>query len=41
MVKGEMSSITNLATKTSLNAVENKTASVSNLFKKNWLYHKN
>ena len=35
MVKGDMSSITKLATKNSLNAVENKTASVRNLVKKN------
>ena len=35
MVKGEISNITNLASKTSLNAVENKIASLSNLVKKN------
>ena len=33
-VKGEIPSITNLATKTALNAVENKIPSVSNLVKK-------
>ena len=34
-VKGEMPIITNLPTKTALNAVENKIPSVSNLVKKN------
>ena len=33
-VKGETPSITNLATKTTLNAVENKISSVSNLVRK-------
>ena len=33
-VKGEIPSITNLATKTALNAVENKIPSISNLVKK-------
>ena len=33
-LKGEIPSITNLATKTSLNAVENKIPNVSNLVKK-------
>ena len=33
-VKGEISSVTNLATKTALNAVKNKVPSVPNLVKK-------
>ena len=36
-IKGEISSITNLATNTDYTAVENKIPNVSNLVKKNWL----
>ena len=34
-VKGEISSVTNLAIKTAINAVENKVPNVPNLVKKN------
>ena len=37
MVKGEIPSITNLATTTAVTAVEIKVPNVSNLVKKNWL----
>ena len=40
-VKGEIPSITNLATKAALTTVQNKISNVSNLVKKNWLKHKN